>query len=63
MYNLKKPEIEHFNFQYKVEKKDLIENFDSGSTRDEDHEHKVPKQEGASITYQFKCYKKARQVD
>ena len=63
MYNLKKPEIEHFNFQYKVEKKDLIENFHSGSTRDEDHEHSAwPKQEGASMTYQLRCYKRARQI-
>ena len=37
MYNLKKPEIEHFNFQYKVEKKDLIENFDiRNNIRDEE---------------------------
>ena len=66
MYNLKKPEIEHFNFGYRVEKKMIIEGFDMGTTaekNDENEDAAWPKQEGASTTYQFSCYKKARQVE
>jgi len=66
MYNLKKPELEHFNFGYKVEKKMLIEGFDMGTLaekNDENEDAAWPKQEGASTTYQFSCYKKARQIE
>ncbi len=65
MYNLKNPTVEHFNYVVVAEKnEDIIENFDIGNLAEKNNETDAawPKQDDASTTYQFRCYKKAMNV-